>query len=139
MWNTFISFTKHSKIGSRRIKTCLRGFWQSGFRTSLLSYRDKLENWNFTWRKFAYDTFQNANKKRRWSDCEDAQAGLRLCCSQTPKDWFSRLEAQLIFNTWESRNIHQERGCGGGVQLSMKYQRFISTKMLKIKMLLSNS
>ena len=23
--------------------------------------------------------------KRRWSDCADAQAGLRLCCSQTPR------------------------------------------------------
>ena len=29
-------------------------------------------------------------KKRRWSDCADAQAGLRLCCSQTPEDRVSR-------------------------------------------------
>ena len=29
--------------------------------------------------------------KRRWSDCADAQAGLRLCCSQTPRrQGFSR-------------------------------------------------
>ena len=26
----------------------------------------------------------------------DAQAGLRLCCSQTPKDRFSRFMAQLM-------------------------------------------
>ena len=26
----------------------------------------------------------------------DAQAGLRLCCSQTPEDRFSRVEAHMI-------------------------------------------
>ena len=35
-------------------------------------------------------------KKRRWSDCADAQAGLRLCCSQTPEDRVSRVEAHII-------------------------------------------
>ena len=33
--------------GPRREKTCLWVFQQSEFQTSLLSYRDKLENWNF--------------------------------------------------------------------------------------------
>ena len=33
--------------GPRREKTCLRGFQQSEFRTSLLSYGDYLENLNF--------------------------------------------------------------------------------------------
>ena len=33
-------------------KTCLRGFRQSETQTSLLSYRDKLENWNFAGSKF---------------------------------------------------------------------------------------
>ena len=27
---------------------------------------------------------------------QTAQAGLCLCCLQTPKDWFSRVEAQLM-------------------------------------------
>ena len=31
-------------IGPRRDKTCLRSFRQSEFQTSLLSFRDKLEN-----------------------------------------------------------------------------------------------
>ena len=30
------------------------------------------------------------------SDCADAQAGLRLCCSQTPEDRISRVEAHII-------------------------------------------
>ena len=44
-------------------KNCLRGFRQSEFQTSLHSYRDYLENWNFTCSKFTYDTFQKANNK----------------------------------------------------------------------------
>ena len=34
--------------------------------------------------------------KRRWSDCADAQAVLRLCCSQTPEYRVSRVEAHII-------------------------------------------
>ena len=30
-----------------------------------------------------------------WSDCADAQAGLRLCCLQTSEDRFSRVEAHI--------------------------------------------
>ena len=33
----------------------------------------------------------------RWSVCAGAQAGLRRCCSQTPKDRCSRGEAQIIY------------------------------------------
>ena len=40
--------------------------------------------------------FPKSKKKRRWSDCTDAQAGLRLCCSQTPEDRVSRVEAHII-------------------------------------------
>ena len=50
-------------IGPRREKTCLRGFRQSEIQTSLLSYRDLLENWNFTSTKITYDTFKKANNK----------------------------------------------------------------------------
>ena len=48
---------------ARREKTCLRGFRQSEFQTSLLSYRDKLENCNFTCSKYTYNTFQKANNE----------------------------------------------------------------------------
>ena len=45
----------------------------------------------------------------RWSVCADAQAGLRLCCSQTPKDRFSRVEAQLwyvyLFHIFKEHNM----------------------------------
>ena len=47
-------------IGPRREKTCLRGFRQSEIQTSHLSYRDNLENWNFTCSQFS---FQKANNK----------------------------------------------------------------------------
>ena len=43
--------------------TYLQGFGLRGTQTSLLSYRDWLENWNFACRKFKYDTFQKANNK----------------------------------------------------------------------------
>ena len=47
----------------------------------------RLKNWNFDFLLNKY--------KRCGSDCADAQAGLCLCCSQTPEDRFSRVEAQL--------------------------------------------
>ena len=45
------------------IITCLRGFWQSAIQTSLLNYRDQIENWNFARSKSRYNTFQKANNK----------------------------------------------------------------------------
>ena len=40
--------------------------------------------------------FLKREKQRRWSDCADSQAGLRLCCSQITEDRFSHDEAHLI-------------------------------------------
>ena len=42
--------------GLGREKTCLCCFRENEIRTSLLSYRDKLENCNFACSKFRYDT-----------------------------------------------------------------------------------
>ena len=70
---TVLSFTN----GPRREKTCFRGFRQSESQTGLLSYW-QVNIWYF----------QKSEQQRRWSDCADAQAGLRLCCSQTPKTGF---------------------------------------------------
>ena len=50
-------------FGPRREKTCLRGLRQSEIQTSLPSYRDALENRNFTRSKFTYETYQKANNK----------------------------------------------------------------------------
>ena len=50
-------------FGPRREKTCLRGFRHSEIQTSLPSYRDALENRNFTRGKFTYETYQKANNK----------------------------------------------------------------------------
>ena len=41
-------------------------------------------------------TFQKANNKRA-DQTAHAQAGLRLCCAQTPENRFSRVEAHLMF------------------------------------------
>ena len=49
--------------GPRREKTCLRGNRHSEIQTSLPSYRDALENRNFTRGKFTYETYQKANNK----------------------------------------------------------------------------
>ena len=78
-------------------KTCLSGVRQSEFQTSLLSYRDYLENWNFTRSKFTYETFQKANNK---GTDQTAQAGLRMCYSQTPQDRVSRIAALIICALW---------------------------------------
>ena len=42
--------------GPCRDKTCLQGFRQKEIQTSLLSYRDQLEKWNFACIKPGYDT-----------------------------------------------------------------------------------
>ena len=60
-----------------REKTCPRGFPQSEIQTSLLSYRDYLENSNFI--TYMYDTFQ----------IRKALISLPHCCSQIPEDRFS--------------------------------------------------
>ena len=51
--------------GHRPKKTCLRVSIkrQNEFQTGLLSYRDYLENCNFTYSKVNYGTFQKANNK----------------------------------------------------------------------------
>ena len=54
---------KRLYFGPCREKTCLRGFRQSEIQTSLLSYRDNLENYNFTSSKLTYEIFQKANNK----------------------------------------------------------------------------
>ena len=54
---------KPSIDGPRRDKTCLQGFRLTEIQSSLLNHRDYLESWNFTWSKFTFNTFQNANNK----------------------------------------------------------------------------
>ena len=50
-------------FGPRRERACLRGFRQCEFQTSLLSYRDQLENLNSTSVMCTYITFQKPNSK----------------------------------------------------------------------------
>ena len=44
-------------------KTCLRGFRPDKTQTGLLSYRSKLESWNFSYSKYSYYTIKGANNK----------------------------------------------------------------------------
>ena len=78
----------NTSIGRRREKTCLRGFRLSEFQTSLLSYRDKLVNWNFACSKFTYGAFQKANNK----GAEQTARMRRLVCDyavrKSPKTGF---------------------------------------------------
>ena len=59
----FSSIRSMPLFGPRLDKTCLRGFRQSEIQTSLLTYRDYLENCNFACSKLRYDTFRRANNK----------------------------------------------------------------------------
>ena len=61
--------------GPRRDKTC--GVRQNEIQTSLLSYRDWLENGNFACSKSRYDTFQKANNK----DADQSVRMRRLFCA----------------------------------------------------------
>ena len=59
----FLKTKTNPPYGPRRNKTCLWVFWKSEAQTSLLSYTDYLEIWNFACSKPIYDTFQKANNK----------------------------------------------------------------------------
>ena len=52
-----------TSYGPRHDETCLGVFWKSKAQTSLLSYTDYLETWNFACSKPRYDIFQKANNK----------------------------------------------------------------------------
>ena len=86
--------------GPQRDKTCLRGFRESEVKTSLYSYRDYLENWNFACSKFTSNHFQKANNK-------DADQTARMR-RQTPQDRFSRVEAHYIINYNKLPEIFQK-------------------------------
>ena len=71
--------------GPCRVKTCLWGFPIK--RDSNQSAQLQRLARKFARSKFTYATFQNANNKGA-DQSTDAQAGLRLCCSQTQKTGF---------------------------------------------------
>ena len=85
-------------FGPRREKTCLRGFRQSEIQTSLPSYRDALENRNFTRSKFTYETYQKANNK----GAEQSARMRRLVCvcvvRKPPKTGFLALRPMYNLN-----------------------------------------
>ena len=84
--------------GPRREKTCLRGFRHSEIQTSLPSYRDALENRNFTRGKFTYETYQKANNK----GADQSARMRRLVCvcvvRKPPKTGFLALRPILFMN-----------------------------------------
>ena len=91
-----INKTKENELisyGSRRNKTCLRGFLQSETQASLLSYRDYLENCKYTCSKFRYHTIQKANKK-----CVDQTA--QICAFAVGKH-----RAQVLSRRDKPRNL----------------------------------
>ena len=82
-------------MGLDATKPVSMGFWQSKFQNSLLSYRDYVENWNFSCSKFTYGTFQKANNK---SADQTAQMRRLVCACvvrKPPEDRFSRVEAHI--------------------------------------------
>ena len=82
-------------IGPRRDKTCLRGFRQSGIQNQPPQLQRLARKLKFRMLQVYIWNFPISEQQRRWSDCADAQAGLRLCCSQNSEDRFSRVEAKI--------------------------------------------
>ena len=72
---------------SRHKKTCLRGFRLGETQTSLLSYRDKLESWNFGFSKYTYYTIEAANNN---GADQTAQIG-RLICTFVVRIWLKQV------------------------------------------------
>ena len=60
------------------------GIPSSEIQTSLLSYRDNLENWNFTSAKFTYEIFQKTNDK----GADQTARMRRLVCACVCLIWF---------------------------------------------------
>ena len=84
--------------GLRRETTCLQCIHQSGFQTSLLSYRNKLDNRNFACSKCTYDNFVIRNNK----GADQTAQMRRLVCAcvigpPPPKDRFFCMEAQVFW------------------------------------------
>ena len=66
LWSVIISSTyqlSDLQYEPRHKKTCLRGFRPGKTQTGMLSYRDKLESWNFGFCKYRYYTIEVANNK----------------------------------------------------------------------------
>ena len=112
-WNQILELNQMDKLvfvcffgswiyGPCREKPCLRGFRQSEIQTSLLSYRDYLENWNFTCSKFTYETFQTTKNKGadQTRGCAGWSATLLFAPPPPPppEDRFSRDEAHIHCN-----------------------------------------
>ena len=75
-------------------KTCLRGFRWSDIQTQLLSYRDKLENHNFTRSKSRYNAFQKVNNKGADQTARMCSLVSAFIVRKPPR--FSRIWAHMI-------------------------------------------
>ena len=65
-------------------------------KTSLLSYRDKLDYWNFAWSKFGYNNFQYTNNK---GADQSVWMGMLVCAfvvHKPPDDRFSRVKDHMF-------------------------------------------
>ena len=86
--------------GTRPDKTCLRGFRHNEPQTSLLSYRDYLENWNFNCYKFTYGTFQKANNKGADQSVRMRKLFCTCVIRNTPKTGFLASRPIYLFDFW---------------------------------------
>ena len=81
-------------------KTCLRGFWPGPAQTSLSSYRDLLERWNFVQSKFWYPTLKKANNKGAdQTTLMGRLSVLCLCCSHAKSQVFSGRRPFILSGT----------------------------------------
>ena len=97
-------------IGPRSNKTCLQGFQQSETQTSLLSYRDHVENWNFTCSNFLHMILYQMRITKALSDCADAMLVCACVVRKPPKTWFLasgsnyvHTTLKLLYRAWSAK------------------------------------
>ena len=118
-----------SNLSLDETKRFFRGFWQSETPISLLSYRDlELEKWNFPCNKFRYYTVQKANNKGA------AQTGQCLCCSQTPEDRFSCVEAHHSCAIVLNQTFENEYGINWAFFSQVRLNKLLSACKLDWKL-----
>ena len=101
-----ILYVNHKGIyGPRREKTCLLGFREKDIQTSLVSYRDLQEKWNFGCSKSWYYPFKQVNNK----GADQSVRMRRLVCvfgvGKPPMTGFLALSPIWYMKSWSNFNL----------------------------------
>ena len=111
-WGCFLWMLQYKKAQvsdcgpwSRHEKTCLRGL-RPGRTKNRSAQPQKLDRGlTFRIRKLKVFYYLVSEQQRCWSDCADAQADLRLCCSHMALTYFFHVVSHLFCpRLWKNKN-----------------------------------